>query len=53
MFHSPDHQAVNTGDKGTPMVFIRTEVVRGDTQDALEMAKPREYETVLNTVPLY
>jgi hypothetical protein len=36
---------------GGARIFIRTEVVDGDPEEALAAAKPRHGEIVLNTIP--
>ena len=47
-----DHQAIflRDGDKRTN-IFIRAEVVEDDPNFALDHAKPRDGEIVLNSVP--
>jgi hypothetical protein len=48
---SPDHQKITMG-QGTHALYVRVEVVEGDALHALDVANPREDETVLNTVDL-
>lgn len=48
---SPDHRAMSIikGNVGASL-FFRFEIVEADILKALEMAKPRDGETVLNSV---
>lgn len=49
---SHEHQMINTGDKITPQIHIRAEVVAGYAPEALDKAIPRDGETLLNSIEL-
>lgn len=44
------YQSIDCGDGHE--IFVRTEVVDKGIDEALDAAKPREGETVINTLPL-
>lgn len=46
-------QIISAYDSGNAIpIYIRTEVFDGDIAEALDKAKPRAGETVLNTIPV-